>query len=161
MNDIKKDTETQIINNEKSKNFNENVFKKNKLDTGAEARILESKGKLSKGSQKYSVDTYRLIGREGNRFIVEDSDGERLRRRLKPSEIQVVKATENKISRERMTEHASEKKSREILNKLVIGSNMTKAEAKQAVETLKTNAAAPSRSTRGKKIDFKALAGGK
>ena len=34
---------------------------------------------------------YKLVEREGNRFIVQDSDGDKLRRKLKVSEMQVVK----------------------------------------------------------------------
>ncbi len=60
---------------------------------------MESKGKLEKGSQKFSVDLYKLIGREGSRFMVKTSDGEKLRRRLKPAELQVVKTVESKIDK--------------------------------------------------------------
>ncbi len=37
---------------------------------GAEARILETKGKWEEGNQKDSVGWYILVGRDGNRFIV-------------------------------------------------------------------------------------------
>ena len=72
-----------------------------------------------------------------------------------------MKTVENKISKETLKEHADDKKARQTLNKLIVGSNMKKEEAKKAIESLKTNDAIPSRSTRGKKIDFKALASGK
>ena len=70
------------------------------------------------------MDLYKLVEREGNRFIVQDSDGGKLRRKLKPSEIQVVKQVDNKIDRNIMKEQAAEKKQRQILNKLVRGAEM-------------------------------------
>ena len=75
----------QNFNHDKDKEYNRNVINKNNISIGAEARILESKGKLEKGNQKFSIDLYKLIGREGNRFIVENDEGEKLRRRLKPA----------------------------------------------------------------------------
>jgi hypothetical protein len=59
----------QNFNFEKDKKYNRNIINKSNISIGAEARILESKGQLKKGSQKNSVDLYKLIGREGNRFI--------------------------------------------------------------------------------------------
>ncbi len=44
-----------------------------------------------KGKSKYSVDLYKLVGREGNCLIVENDEGEKLRRRLKPAELQIIK----------------------------------------------------------------------
>ena len=67
------------------------MLNKNNISIGAEAWILESKEKLEKGSQKYSLDLYKLIEREGNRFIVQDAEGDKLRRKLKPSELQIIK----------------------------------------------------------------------
>ena len=61
--------------------YNRNVLNKNNITIGAEVRILESKGKLDKGSQKYSLDLYKLVEREGNRFIVQDAEGDKLRRK--------------------------------------------------------------------------------
>ena len=104
---------------------------------GAEARILESKGKLDKGSQKFSLDLYKLIGREGNRFSVENQDGEKLRRRLKPSEIQVIKAVDTKIGRGVVKTHAKEKKARQTINKVTRNLNTNKQDALKAIENLK------------------------
>jgi hypothetical protein len=132
------DVSKQNFNNQKDKEFNKNELKKNNISIGAEARILESKGKLEKGSQKYSTDLYKLVEREGNRFIVQDSEGDKLRRKLKPSEIQVVKQVDNKIDRNIIKEQAAEKKQRQIINKLVRGAEMKKEEALKALESLKT-----------------------
>ena len=55
-NEMFNDVSKQNFNNQKDKELNKNELKKNNTSTGAEARILESKGKLEKGSQKYSVD---------------------------------------------------------------------------------------------------------
>jgi hypothetical protein len=137
-NEMFDDVSKQNFNNQKDKEFNKNELKKNNISIGAEARILESKGKLEKGSQKYSTDLYKLVEREGNRFIVQDSEGDKLRRKLKPSEIQVVKQVDNKIDRNIIKEQAAEKKQRQIINKLVRGAEMKKEEALKALESLKT-----------------------
>ena len=90
-NEMYNDIDKQNFNFEKDKEYNRNVISKNNISIGAEARILENKNKLEKGSQKYSVDLYKLVGRDGNRFIVENDEGEKLRRRLKPAELQISK----------------------------------------------------------------------
>ena len=115
-NEMFNDVSKQIFDNHKDKEDNRIELKKNNVNIGAEARILESKGKLEKGSQKYSLDLYKLVEREGNRFIVQDSEGDKLRRKLKPSEIQVVKQVDNKIDRNIIKEQAAEKKQRQIIN---------------------------------------------
>jgi len=55
-----------------------------------------------------------------------------LRRKLKPSEIQVIKNSENHVSRECIAEYAQEKKSRQVLNKLIRSEEMTKDQAKKS-----------------------------
>jgi hypothetical protein len=147
-NEMFNDVSKQNFNNEKDKEYNRNKLKDNNISIGSEARILESKGKLEKGSQKYSIDLYKLVGREGNRFIVQDSEGEKLRRKLKPSELQVIKQVDNKIDRNIIKEHAAEKKQRQVINKLVRGAEMKKEEALKALEKLNTPEQKTKRSTR-------------
>ena len=154
-NDMFNDVSKQNFNNQKDKEYNRMELKKNNISIGADARILESKGKLEKGSQKYSTDLYKLVEREGNRFIVQDADGDKLRRKLKPSEIQVVKQVDNKIDRNIMKEQAAEKKQRQVINKLVRSAEMKKEEALKAVESLKTP---EPRAARGNRVDYAALA---
>ena len=137
-NEMYNDINKQIFNFEKDKEYNRNVLDKNNISIGAEARILETKDKLEKGSQKFSLDVYKLVGREGNRFMVENAEGEKLRRRLKPAELQVVKTVDNKIDRNIIKEQAAEKKQRHVINKLIRGSEMKKEEALKALESLKT-----------------------
>jgi hypothetical protein len=137
-NEMYNDINKQIFNFEKDKEYNRNVLDKNNISIGAEARILETKDKLEKGNQKFSLDVYKLVGREGNRFMVENAEGEKLRRRLKPAELQVVKTVDSKIDRNIIKEQAAEKKQRQIINKLVRGSEMKKEEALKALESLKT-----------------------
>ena len=137
-NEMYNDINKQIFNFEKDKEYNRNVLDKNKISIGAEARILETKDKLEKGSQKFSLDVYKLVGREGNRFMVENAEGEKLRRRLKPAELQVVKTVDSKIDRNIIKEQAAEKKQRQVINKLIRGSEMKKEEALKALESLKT-----------------------
>jgi hypothetical protein len=146
-----KNIDKQNFNFEKDKEYNRNIISNSNISIGAEARILESKGKLEKGSQKFSVDLYKLIGREGNRFMVENSEGEKLRRRLKPAELQVVKTVESKIDKNIIKEQAAEKKQRQTINKLVRNAEMKKEEALKAVEALKTNDSSPARNTRSRK----------
>jgi hypothetical protein len=150
-NEMYNDIDKQNFNFEKDKEYNRNVISKNNISIGAEARILESKGKLEKGSQKFSVDLYKLVGREGNRFMVENAEGEKLRRRLKPAELQIVKTVDSKIDRNIIKEQAAEKKQRQVINKLVRGAEMKKEEAKKALENLKSNNDEPARNTRSKK----------
>ena len=90
-NEMFNNVDKQNFNYDNDREYNRNLLKKKNITIDAEARILESKGKLDKGSQKYSIDLYKLVGREGNRFIVQDAEGDKLRRKLKPSELQVIK----------------------------------------------------------------------
>jgi hypothetical protein len=152
-NDMFNNIDKQNFNFEKDKQYNRNIISKSNISIGAEARILESKGQLEKGSQKFSVDLYKLVGREGNRFMVENSDGEKLRRRLKPAELQVVKTVESKIDKNIIKEQAAEKKQRQTINKLVRNAEMTKQEALKAVEELKTNDE-PMKKRERKQIDY-------
>ena len=92
-----------------------------------------------------------MIGREGNRFIVQDDEGDKLRRKLKPAELQVVKTVESKIDKNIIKEQAAEKKQRQTINKLVRNAEMKKEEALKAVEDLKTNDSSPARNTRSRK----------
>ena len=78
-----------------------------------------------------------LVEREGNRFIVQDAEGDKQRRKSKPSEIQAVKQVDNKIDRKMIKEQNTEKKQRQAINKLIRGSEMEKEEALKAVEALK------------------------
>ena len=155
-NEMYNDINKQIFNFEKDKEYNRNVLDKNKISIGAEARILETKDKLEKGSQKFSLDVYKLVGREGNRFMVENAEGEKLRRRLKPAELQVVKTVDSKIDRNIIKEQAAEKKQRQVINKLIRGAEMKKEETKKALEQLNNN---EPRVLRGiKQMDYAALA---
>ena len=72
-----------------------------------------------------------MIEREGNRFIVQDAEGDKLRRKLKPSELQVIKKVDNKIDRNIIKEQAAEKKQRKVINKLIRSEEMKKEEAKK------------------------------
>ena len=100
------------------------------------------------------MDLYKLVGREGNRFIVQDSEGNKQRRKLKPSEIQVIKQVDNKIDRNIIKEHAAEKKQRQVINKLIRGAEMKKDEAKKALEQLNIP---EEKIKRAKKIDYAVL----
>ena len=77
------------------------------------------------------MDLYKLFERKGNRFLVQNSEGHKLRRKLKSSEIQVVKQVDNKIYTDIIKEQAAEKKQRQIENKLVrsASAEMKKEEA--------------------------------
>ena len=100
------------------------------------------------------MDLYKLVGRDGNRFIVQDSEGNKQRRKLKPSEIQVIKQVDNKIDRNIIKEHAAKKKQRQVINKLIRGAEMKKDEAKKALEQLNIP---EEKIKRAKKIDYAVL----
>ena len=140
----------QNFNYDKDKEYNRNVINKNNISIGAEARILESKGKLEKGNQKFSIDLYKLVGREGNRFIVENDDGEKLRRRLKPAELQIIKSVDNKIDRNIIKTQAKEKQERQTVNKLIRSEEMKKEEALKALDKIENDTGSPARNTRSK-----------
>jgi hypothetical protein len=147
-NEMFNNVDKQNFNYDNDREFNRNVLNKNNITIGAEARILESKGKLDKGSQKYSIDLYKLVGREGNRFIVQDAEGDKLRRKLKPSELQVIKKVDSKIDRNIIKEQAVEKKQRQVINKLIRSAEMKKEEAKKALEQLNIPEQKTKRNTR-------------
>ncbi len=71
--------------------------------------------------------------------MVENAEGEKLRRRLKPAELQIVKTVDSKIDRNIIKEQAAEKKQRQVKNKLIRGAEMKKEEAKKALEQLNNN----------------------
>ena len=73
-----------------------------------------------------------------------------MRRKLKPSEIQVVKQVDNKIDRKIIKEQAAEKKQRQIINKLVRNEEMKKEEALKALDKVKNDNSSPARNTRSK-----------
>ena len=60
------------------------------------------------------------------------------------------------MDRNIIKEQAAEKKQRQVINKLVRGAEMKKEEALKAVEQMKTP---ETRATRGKTVDYAALAG--
>ena len=72
------------------------------------------------------------------------------RRKLKPSEIQVIKKVDNKIDRNIIKEQAAEKKQRRGINKSIKSAEMTKEEAKQNIESLKLKNNSPAQNTRNK-----------
>jgi hypothetical protein len=63
----------------------------------------------------------------------------KLRRGLKPAELQVVKTVDSKIDRNIIKEQAAEKRQRQVINKLIRGAEMKKEEAKKALEQLNNN----------------------
>jgi hypothetical protein len=48
--------------------------------------------------------------------MVENAEGEKLRRTLKPAELQIIKTVDNKIDRNIIKEQAAEKKQRQRIN---------------------------------------------
>ncbi len=105
-NEMYNDIDKQIFNFENDKEYNRNVLDKNNISVGADDRILETRDKLEKGNQKFSLDLYKLVGREGKK----------LRRRLKPAELQVVNTADSKIDRNIIKEQAAEMKQRQVIN---------------------------------------------
>ena len=54
-----------------SKSTAENIFIACKDSIGAEARILESREKIREMESKVLYNLYKLVGQEGNWFIIE------------------------------------------------------------------------------------------
>ncbi len=71
--------------------------------------------------------------------MVENAEGEKLRRRLKPAELQIIKTVDNKIDRNIIKEQAAEKKQRQVINKLFRSEEMKKEKAKKKIKDLETN----------------------
>ncbi len=88
--------------------------------------------------------------------MVENAEGEKLRRRLKPAELQVIKTVDSKIDRNIIKEQAAEKKQRQVINKWIRGAEMKKEEAKKALEQSNNNE--PTTKREKKQIDYAALA---
>lgn len=65
------------------------------FNIGDTVRILNRRVAFSKEKPQFSKEIYKLIENKGYKFYVQDSDGNKLRRALKPNEIQ--KIDENKI----------------------------------------------------------------
>jgi hypothetical protein len=86
----------------------------------------------------------------------EGEPGEKLRRRLKPAELQVVKRVDSKIDRNIIKEQAAEEKQRQTIYKLIRGAEMKKDEPKKALEQLNKNE--PTTKREKKQIDYAALA---
>ncbi len=63
--------------------------------------------------------------------MVENAEGEKLRRRLKPAELQIFKTVDSKIDRNIIKEQAAEKKQRQVINNLVRGAKWKKKRLKK------------------------------
>ena len=81
-------------------------------------------------------------------FQVIDSDGKKQRRRLKPTEIQVVGKVDNLIDRKRLAKDENTTKKVKTVGKLVRNEDLTVEEAKKAVKQLESQSLAPALSTR-------------
>ena len=93
------DVDEQIDRNAKESMYNDIMLNKVKLMPGETVRILEPKKKFDKEKDRYSKEVYEIDSRTGYSFQVIDSDGKKQRRRLKPTEIQVVGKVDNLIDR--------------------------------------------------------------
>ena len=152
-NEIYNDINYQLQHNAVDKS-NNNIASSKSFGSGETVRILEAKGKLEKGSQKFSTDVKNITGREGYRYKVEGSS-----RKLKPSEIQKIGKVEGTLPKTEKEKIAKDKKKVKVINSLVNNAKMTPAEAKAAVKQLKEDAAVPALSTRrGAKVNYATFA---
>ena len=66
-------------------------------DVGDFVRLKRKKGIFDKGDAlQFSSDVYKIIGKDKNRYIIADLQGDKLRRNFKSEEITKVLFTENK-----------------------------------------------------------------
>jgi hypothetical protein len=65
--------------------------------------------------------------------MFENAEGEKLRRRLKPAELQVVKTVDSKIDRNIVKGQAAEKKQRHVINKLIRSEEMKKRRSLKSI----------------------------
>lgn len=76
--------------------FSDNIDYNNSIEKGIDfsigdtVRILNKREAFSKEKPQYSKDIYKVIENKGYKYYVEDSDGKKLRRALKPNEIQKI-----------------------------------------------------------------------
>lgn len=142
------DVDEQIDRNAKESMYNDIMFNKVKLMPGETVRILEPKKKFDKEKDRYSKEVYEIDSRTGYSFQVIDSDGKKQRRRLKPTEIQVVGKVDNLIDRKRLAKDENTTKKVKTVGKLVRNEDLTVKEAKKAVKQLESQSLAPALSTR-------------
>lgn len=57
------------------------------FDKGTVVRVRRRKGTFDKEGQTYSNDIYKIHGKEGNKYIVKDADGNLVKKKFKVSEV--------------------------------------------------------------------------
>ena len=133
-----KDNNLQLAHHLKDMIHNEQVYKTVPFKSGENVRILEEKdNKFSKGKNKFSNETYKISDKTGYKISVKNDDDNKLHRKFKPAELLKVNKVDNPISKAYIEEVKSDNKKGKIINSLVRNNNMTPAEAKQAVLTMK------------------------
>ena len=125
---------TQVSNHLNAVVHNEAVYKSVTIKIGDHVRILEDKDtQFSKGKYKFSNDIYTVVSREGYKLAVKDDKNEILKRKFKPSELLVVKKSENPLSKSFLDDTKQEKKQAKIFNSLIRNEEMTPVEARAAM----------------------------
>ena len=132
-----KDNNLQTAHHLKDMIHNEQVYKTVPYKSGENVRILEEKeNKFSKGKNKFSTDTYKISDKIGYKISVKNDEDNKLHRKFKPAELLKINKVDNPISKQYIEEVKADNKKGKIINSLVRNSNMTPAEAKQAVLTM-------------------------
>ena len=131
-NQVFKDNDDQIARHLNDSVHNQQVYKTVPFNSGDQVRILEKKEKFDKGKQKFSKELYTIDKKEGYKILVKDE-----KRKLKPSELLVVKNISNPISQTYIDNKIKSKTNAKITNKLIRNEEMTKEEAIKAKKQLK------------------------
>jgi hypothetical protein len=63
-----------------------------KFKVGDVVRVYKGKNQFEKENENFSREVYKVIGIHKNKYIVEDENSERFKRKLKPSEMIITKA---------------------------------------------------------------------
>lgn len=137
-NDVYDDEDYLIGLYDAQKKRNAKVFNKIKFNIGDIVRIMLGKMTFEKEKQKFSSELYTVIRQEGYRFVLIDENGEEVKRRYRPIELQLVsgEVTGRIKNKNLITDAIAE---HQQANRIVKETNASYNDAVNTVTTNKTN----------------------
>ncbi len=96
-----------LYKNQKEENKKE--FKKFPIDIGDTVRIMKGKTKFSKEAQRFSSELYIVNNIEGYKYVVEDLELNKLKRRYKPNELYKVKDLVDRVKKSKNKKNEEKK----------------------------------------------------
>jgi hypothetical protein len=112
------------------KKHNQDVNDTYELKPGDTVRAMVGKGIFEKEKAKFSTEIYKVIKQEGYRFVLENENGNIVKRKYRPSELIVVKDVIDRIGSK--TKEAEEKHKK--INKVRKATSKTYEEADRAIK---------------------------